>query len=240
MFEQSIPLGSVGYIHPFSKKFIVLFNAIDPASSTEPRINRIPSLLKDGHIRVTTNLKYSPSLAWDYEYKKSDILRKLGAWTKGRSFVFLYYKCLPVSHRSRVYTIPLAHNLPRTLNLGLGHAICRELVGDQFGDWLSEHRQTVTDVFGDHHPYIRNHLELVTTTVDSSQYVWFIVLVRTFGSSRDLLYFQVDPHASHNPGHPWGRIKPLDHREPELLSWDHVSTVGQLPMTVQIRCHFIS
>ncbi|KAK0451995.1 uncharacterized protein EV420DRAFT_1482337 [Desarmillaria tabescens] len=209
MFEQSIPLGSVGYIHPFSKKFIVLFNAIDPASSAEPRINRIPSLLKDGHIKVTTNPKYSPSLAWDYEYKKSDILHKLGAWTKGRS-------------------------------LGLGRAICRELVGDQFGDWLSEHRQTITDVFGDHHPYICNHLELVTTTVDSSQYVWFIVLVRTFGSSGDLLYFQVDPQASRNPGHPWGRIKPLDHREPELLSWDHVSTVGQLPMTVQIRCHFIS
>lgn len=89
MFEQVIPLGSVGYIHPFSKKFIVLFNAFDPASSGEARINCIPSLLKEGQTQIIANPKYSPFPAWDYEYKKSDILRKLGAWTTGRSFVFL-------------------------------------------------------------------------------------------------------------------------------------------------------
>ncbi|SJL01228.1 uncharacterized protein ARMOST_04546 [Armillaria ostoyae] len=141
MFEQVIPLGSVGYIHPFSKKFVVLFNAIDPSSSGEPRINCIPSLLKENQTKVITNPKYSPSPAWDYEYKKSDILRKLGAWTMGRS-------------------IPVAFNIARILYLGLGRAISRELVGDESEIWLSEHRQTITDVFGADHPYIRDYLGL--------------------------------------------------------------------------------
>ncbi len=30
MFEQVIPVGSVGYIDPMTRKFIILFNAIDP------------------------------------------------------------------------------------------------------------------------------------------------------------------------------------------------------------------
>ncbi|KAG7446005.1 uncharacterized protein BT62DRAFT_1076408 [Guyanagaster necrorhizus] len=33
-FEQVIPLCSVGYINPLTRKFVVLFNAIDPAAST--------------------------------------------------------------------------------------------------------------------------------------------------------------------------------------------------------------
>ncbi|PBK65621.1 hypothetical protein ARMSODRAFT_978095 [Armillaria solidipes] len=73
MFEQVIPLGSVGYIDPFSKKFVVLFNAIDPASSTEPRIHRISSILKTRGTKLVT-----PS-AWG-------VLRKIGAWMKGRSY----------------------------------------------------------------------------------------------------------------------------------------------------------
>ncbi|KAG7446125.1 uncharacterized protein BT62DRAFT_932488 [Guyanagaster necrorhizus] len=227
MFEQYIPLGSVGYIDPFSKKFVILFNAINPASSTEPRINRIPSLLEDGQTKLVMDPKYSPSPAWDYEYKKSDILRKLGAWTQGRS----------------VYSIPFACNIEEQLYLGLGRAISQELVGDQFENWLSEHQQTITDVFGDHHPYIRKHLELVTTTVDSSQYVWFVLLALTFSTEvTSYFYFQVDRQASHNPGRPWGKIKPPKghtHPKPMFLSWDHISTVGQSPMTVQIRCHFI-
>ncbi|KAK0448043.1 hypothetical protein EV421DRAFT_109954 [Armillaria borealis] len=144
MFEQVIPLGSVGYIHPFSKKFVVLFNAIDPSSSGEPRIKCIPSLLKEDQTKVITNPKYSPSPAWDYEYKKSDILRKLGAWTMGRS----------------VYSIPMAFNIGSMLYLGLGRAISRELVGDESEIWLSEHRQMITDVFGADHPYIRDYLGL--------------------------------------------------------------------------------
>ncbi len=45
MFEQVIPVGSVGYIDPMTAKFIVLFNAIDPGSSTDARLDSIPSLL---------------------------------------------------------------------------------------------------------------------------------------------------------------------------------------------------
>ncbi|KAK0226987.1 hypothetical protein EDD85DRAFT_155361 [Armillaria nabsnona] len=222
MFEQVIPLGSVGYIHPFSKKFVVLFNAFDPASSGEARINCIPSLLKEGQTKMIANPKYSPFPAWDYEYKKSDILRKLGAWTMGRS----------------VYSIPVALNIAGILYLGLGRAISRELVGDQAEIWLSEHQQTIMDVFGADHPYIRDYhgLGIVTTTVDSSQYVWFILLERTSGSFTNHFYFQVDPHASNNPGQPWGKMK---HRKPMYSSWDHISTVGQSPMTLQIRCRFV-
>ncbi|KAK0467781.1 uncharacterized protein EV420DRAFT_1501263 [Desarmillaria tabescens] len=160
MFEQAIPLGSVGYIHPFTKKFVILFNAIDPASSMEPAIRHIPCLLKNGRTKLITDPKYPVSRAWDYEYKKSDILRKLGAWTKGRSFVFLCGQYFSASNGTRVYSITLAYNFVKTLFLGLGNAISRELVGDQFENWLSEHRQTIIDVFGDRDPYIRTHLGL--------------------------------------------------------------------------------
>ncbi|KAK0467832.1 uncharacterized protein EV420DRAFT_1684490 [Desarmillaria tabescens] len=158
MLEQVIPLGSVGYIGPLTRKFIVLFNAIDPvASSTEPRIHRIPSLLKKGVTKLTENPNYSSSPGWDYEYKRTDILRMLGAWSRGRS----------------VYSIPLGFDMGALLFLALGRAFSRELVGDYFEEWLYEQRQTITDVFGDDHPFIRRHLDLVTTTVDSSQYAWF-------------------------------------------------------------------
>ncbi|KAK0467722.1 uncharacterized protein EV420DRAFT_1501042 [Desarmillaria tabescens] len=84
MFEQVIPLGSMGYIDPFTKKFVVL-------------IHSIPSILKKGETRIITDSKYSPSLAWDHEYiNKSDVLRTLGVWIKGRSFVPSYREYLLV------------------------------------------------------------------------------------------------------------------------------------------------
>ncbi|PBK73108.1 hypothetical protein ARMSODRAFT_953573 [Armillaria solidipes] len=230
MLEQVIPLGSVGYIDPLTRKFIILFNAIDPVvSSTVPRIQCIPSLLKKGVTKMTEDPDYSSSPAWDYEYKTTDILRKLGAWTSGRS----------------VYSIPMGYDREAMLFLALGRAFSREIVGDYFDEWLHEHRQTITDVFGDDHPLIRKHLDLVTTTVDSSQYAWFAHLGHKpteNPTGQGTFYFQVDPQAWRNPGSPWGKIKVprhYTHPSPVLISWDHVSTVGKSPMTVEIRCHFI-
>ncbi|KAG7446057.1 uncharacterized protein BT62DRAFT_1006239 [Guyanagaster necrorhizus] len=98
MFEQIIPLGSVGYIDGLTRIFVVLFSAICPASSTDHefiiQIFPVP----------------------DYEYKKSVILRRLGAWTKERS----------------VYTIPLGFDMAKMLFLALGRAYSPELVGDCF------------------------------------------------------------------------------------------------------------
>ncbi|KAK0227026.1 hypothetical protein EDD85DRAFT_156615 [Armillaria nabsnona] len=48
MFEQVVPVGSVGYIDPMTRKFIILFNAIDPGFSMDARLNFIPSLLDSG------------------------------------------------------------------------------------------------------------------------------------------------------------------------------------------------
>ncbi|KAK0455763.1 uncharacterized protein EV420DRAFT_1644541 [Desarmillaria tabescens] len=219
MFEQVIPLGSVGYIDPFSKKFVTLFNAINPASSAEPRIRRIPSILKWGRTKVVTDTKYSPSPAWDHQYKKPGILGKLGVLTKETS----------------VPSIPLKFTVKQKLHLGLGRAISRQLVGDRRG-WSRKHRQTITDVFGERHPHIRQHMpEIVTATVDSPQYVWFVPLRHTVQAYTMIcFYFQVDPQASHKPGNPWGEIKSFP------PSWAHISTVGQSPMTVQIRCEYVA
>lgn len=215
MFEQVIPLGSVGYIDPFSKKFVVLFNALDPATSTEPRIHHIPSILQTRGTKLVT-----PS-AWG-------VLRKIGAWIKGIS-------------------IPLPFDTEQVLYLWLGRAISRELVGNNLKIWLRTHQTAITDVFRDHHPYIQKHLALVTSTVDSSQYVWCVLLGRPrkcHGIFQHTFHFEVDPQASRNPGSPWGKIKPpmcyTHPSDPVLVSWDHISTAGQSPMTVHIRCHFIS
>ncbi|KAK0231288.1 hypothetical protein IW262DRAFT_1343307 [Armillaria fumosa] len=227
MFEQVIPLGSVGYIDPLTRKFIILFNAIDPVvSSTEPRIQCIPSLLTKGVTKLTADPGYSSSPAWDYEYETTDILCKLGAWTSGRS-------------------IRMGYDKKGVLYLVLGRAFSREIVGEHFGEWLHEHRKTITDVFGDDHPFIRKHLDLVTTTVDSSQYAWFVNLGHKpteNSTGKGTFYFEINPQASRNPGSPWGKIKVpkyYTHPSPVLISWDHVSIVGQSPMTVEIRCHFI-
>ncbi|PBK96531.1 hypothetical protein ARMGADRAFT_1061174 [Armillaria gallica] len=180
MLEQVIPLGSVGYTDPLTRKFVFLFNAMDPASSMEPRIQRIPSILKKGVAEVLEDPGYSPP--WDYAYNKFDILHKLDAWTRGRS----------------VYTIPLALDMDRTLCLALGRASRRVLEDNQIKNWLAEHRQTITDVFGDDHPYIRKRLDVVTTTVNSSQYVWFAHLGNELyaeDSSSQEFYFQLDPQA---------------------------------------------
>ncbi|KAK0187804.1 hypothetical protein F5146DRAFT_729163 [Armillaria mellea] len=45
ILKQAIPVGSVGYINPFTRNFVVLSNGIDPASSTDQRIKSIRSLL---------------------------------------------------------------------------------------------------------------------------------------------------------------------------------------------------
>ncbi|SJL04382.1 uncharacterized protein ARMOST_07748 [Armillaria ostoyae] len=227
MLEQVIPLGSVGYIDPLTRKFVFLFNAMDPASSMEPRIQRIPSILKKGVAEVLEDPGYSPP--WDYAYNKFDILHKLDAWTRGRS----------------VYSIPLALDMDRTLCLALGRASRRVLEDNQIKKWLTEHRQTITDVFGDDHPYIRKRLDVVTTTVNSSQYVWFAHLGNELypqDSSNEEFYFQLDPQALGKPGRPWGEVKvPQRYTHPPriLISWEHISTVGQSPMTVKIRCHSI-
>ncbi len=147
MFEQVIPLGSVGYIDPFSKKFVVLFNALDPATSTEPRIHHIPSILQTRGTKLVT-----PS-AWG-------VLRKIGAWIKGISCVFLCCKYLSVPERNGVYSIPLPFDTEQVLYLWLGRAISRELVGNNLKIWLRTHQTAITDVFRDHHPYIQKHLAL--------------------------------------------------------------------------------
>ncbi|KAK0441182.1 uncharacterized protein EV420DRAFT_1580807 [Desarmillaria tabescens] len=219
MLEQVIPLGSVGYIDPLTRKFVVLFNAIDPTTSNDLRIPSIPSILEMGGTKVIEDPWYSS--AWDYAYNKFDILHKLGAWTKGRS----------------VYSIPLGLDMDKTLCLGLGRAFRRDFEGNQFKNWLTEHRQIIMDVFGDDHPYIRKRVDLVTTTVDSSQYVWFAHLghklhVET-GSSEEAL---------RKPGRLWGEVKvPQRYTHPTqvLVSWEHISTVGQTPMTVKIRCYSV-
>ncbi|KAK0240444.1 hypothetical protein EDD85DRAFT_488858 [Armillaria nabsnona] len=227
MLEQVIPLGSVGYIDPLTRKFVFLFNAMEPASSMESRIQRIPSILKKGVAEVLEDPGYSSP--WDYAYNKFDILHKLDAWTRGRS----------------VYSIPLALDTDRTLCLALGRASRRVLEDNEIKNWLAEHRQTITDVFGDDHPYIRKRLDLVTTTVDSSQYVWFAHLGNELyaeDSSSEEFYFHLDPQALGRPGRPWGEVRvPPCYTHPTrvLISWEPISTVGQLPMTVKIRCHSI-
>ncbi len=159
MLEQVIPLGSVGYTDPLTRKFVFLFNAMDPASSMEPRIQRIPSILKKGVAEVLEDPGYSPP--WDYAYNKYDILHKLDAWTRGRSFVFLCVEYLCVADGSnRVYSIPLAFDMDRTLCLALGRASRRVLEDNQIKNWLAEHRQTITDVFEGDHPYIRKRLDV--------------------------------------------------------------------------------
>ncbi|SJL01368.1 uncharacterized protein ARMOST_04689 [Armillaria ostoyae] len=223
MLEQVIPLGSVGYINPLTKKFVVLFNAIDPASSPEPEIQGIPSLIASGVTKLVVNPKYSSSPGWEYEYKFSDITLRLQAWIEGRS----------------VYDIPAGVDDGwAMLYLTLGRAVSRELQGDHLESWLLEHQQTIRDVFGNDHPYARKHLDLVTTTVDSSQYAWFAHLGQRSTQSFDAGYFYFRV-TSRIPGSPWGEFKiPEYYSSPAhvLYSWSHVSTVGQSPMTVEIRC----
>lgn len=92
MFEQVIPVGSVGYINPFTRKFVVLFNGIDPASSTDQQIKSIPSLLEGGATKLIFDPNYSSFPDWEREYTYSDLSdvgALLGAWFEGRTFVFL-------------------------------------------------------------------------------------------------------------------------------------------------------
>ncbi len=65
MLEQLISLGSVGYIDPLTRKFIVLFNAIDPGeSSMDARLDSIPSLLESGMSKLVVNPKHCPGPPW--------------------------------------------------------------------------------------------------------------------------------------------------------------------------------
>ncbi|KAK0449225.1 hypothetical protein EV421DRAFT_1399537 [Armillaria borealis] len=88
MLEQVIPLGSVGYIDPPTRKFIVLFNAIDPGeSSTDARLDSIPSLLESGMTKLVANPKHSPGPPWDREYASFDPRPFLTALNQMTSFV---------------------------------------------------------------------------------------------------------------------------------------------------------
>ncbi len=66
--EQVIPVGSVGYVDPLSRKFIILFNAIDPTSSTELRIRDMGSLLERVVTKLILDPDYSPNLGWDRKH----------------------------------------------------------------------------------------------------------------------------------------------------------------------------
>ncbi|KAG7446170.1 uncharacterized protein BT62DRAFT_1006391 [Guyanagaster necrorhizus] len=69
-----------------------------------------------------------------------------------------------------VYSIPVECSRYQSLCLVVGRVFAREPFGTNFESWFLEHKQIM--VFGDDHPYIRWRLDLVTTTIDSSQYAW--------------------------------------------------------------------
>ncbi len=86
MLEQVIPVGSVGYIDPLSRKFIILFNAIDPASSTEPRIHGVASVLEGETTRLIMDPKlfscpgvgmqaYTSQYRCSWSFDRSEIVR---------------------------------------------------------------------------------------------------------------------------------------------------------------------
>ncbi|KAK0448861.1 hypothetical protein EV421DRAFT_1900567 [Armillaria borealis] len=163
MLEQAIPVGSVGYIHPMTRKFIILFNATDPGSS--PGLDSIPSLLDSGVTTMVIDPNRSQGIAWERDY---DAISLLADWIQGSS----------------LYTV--GYDNPELLFLTLGRACSKELIGTHFEAWLLDHKQKILDIFGDEHPYIRKRLELVTTAVDSSQYGWFAHLgFRSLRFARD-------------------------------------------------------
>ncbi|KAK0464534.1 uncharacterized protein EV420DRAFT_1516849 [Desarmillaria tabescens] len=178
-----IPVGSVGYIDPLTRKFVILFNGIDPAASTDQRIKSIPSLLEGGVTKLVCDPNLSAFPDWDQEYTLSNLLR---AWIDGRS----------------VYSVPVTFNVTRSLGLAVGRVFAREL-----------HKQIIMGVFGEDHPYIQQHLDLVTTAIDSSQYAWFARLYYGPGGvygRNEHFYFRVNPRASLNPGSPWGNFTKRD------------------------------
>ncbi|KAK0244352.1 hypothetical protein EDD85DRAFT_195580 [Armillaria nabsnona] len=148
MLEQLIPLGSVGYVDPLTKNFIVLFNAIDPGEeSTDARLDSIPSLLESGMSKLVVNPKHSPGPPWDHEcaiFDSRPFLRALNQMTS-------------------LHNIPVGLDRPEELFLTLGRACLTELVGTHFETWLLNHKQKILDIFGDEHPYIRKRLDLGET-----------------------------------------------------------------------------
>ncbi|KAK0441638.1 hypothetical protein EV421DRAFT_633509 [Armillaria borealis] len=225
MFEQVIPVGSVGYINPFTRKFVVLFNGIDPTSSTDQRIKSIPSLLESGVTKLIFDPKISSFPDWGREYTLSDISdvgALFGAWIDGRT----------------VHSVPFDCDRSEWLCLAVGQVFARELVGSHFDSWLLEHKETILDVFGDDHPFVRRRLDLVTTTIDTAQYAWFSFYPKTGRYSQDqYFYFLVNPRASLTPGSLWGNFVKKDGFSDNMITWSHISTVGQSPMTVEICCH---
>ncbi|KAK0191609.1 hypothetical protein F5146DRAFT_1224310 [Armillaria mellea] len=129
MFEQLIPVGSVGYIDPMTTKFTVLFNAINPGSSTDARLGSIPSILDSGATKSVINPMYSSS-QWDEENTNFE----------------------------SSYDIIVGELQPEQLYLSLGRAFCKELVGTDFDTWALDHKQKILDIFGDEHPCLRKHL----------------------------------------------------------------------------------
>ncbi len=84
MLDQAIPVGSVGYIHPMTRKFIILFNAIDPGSSSDSRLDSIPSLLDSGVTTMAIDPNRSQGVAWERDYDAKSLLPD---WIQGGSFV---------------------------------------------------------------------------------------------------------------------------------------------------------
>ncbi len=160
MLEQVIPVGSVGYIDPLSRKFIILFNAIDPASSTEPRIHGVASVLEGETTKLIMDPNYSPVLGWEC---KRTLLNTdaLGALIDQRSYVCLYLLITLSLDGPRLYDIRVGcGGFPATLYLTLGQAVARHLIGTHFNGWFLDHKQTILDVFEGDHPYIRKGLDL--------------------------------------------------------------------------------
>ncbi|KAK0463063.1 uncharacterized protein EV420DRAFT_1745596 [Desarmillaria tabescens] len=190
MFEQVIPVGSVGYIDPLTRKFIILFNAIDPTSSVEPRIHEIASLLEGETTKLIVDPNYSPVLGWEYKRTliNTDALR---AFMEQRSI----YDILVGLGRSSA-----------TLYLTLGQAFARHLIGTHFDSWFRQHIQTILDVFREDHPYIRKGLDLVTTTVDSAQYAWLADLDVLLLKTHTQVYFRLNPLAANIHGSVWGEF----------------------------------
>ncbi|KAK0191512.1 hypothetical protein F5146DRAFT_1001316 [Armillaria mellea] len=108
------------------------------------------------------NQEYSSSPGWEYEYKFSDTTLRLKAWTEGSTFVYLHLHLhfSLVIDEIRVYDIPVrVGDGWAMLYLTLGRTVSRKLQGDYLESWVLEHRQTISRVFGNDHPYARKHLD---------------------------------------------------------------------------------
>ncbi|RPD52291.1 kinase-like protein [Lentinus tigrinus ALCF2SS1-7] len=183
---SKVDVGAVGYHNKRGGgKFVTLFNAFEPGSSSDVRTKGIPSLTCFGD-RGSHWQKGQPSVT----QRGGAIISIVSSWLGARNKYGERYSMQLCAGRkaAHLFTQSTTHRYIGSKNIPL------------VKQWFKDNINTILAIYGDEHRLSREDVYLVIGTLDAKEYALFVSHEH---SSTEVLF---DAYSAPKVGQPWGEL----------------------------------